>query len=180
MKISIVIMMLGWLIQNDIDYSHKIFVREVQTVFNTDATKLQKVDMKSINGDYDGMGQFFRVADQGISGFAYVGRVNSCRSGGCSLGGTTPDFMAEYFDYFILFDEKAAVRLVRVFNYQATHGHGITSKGWLRQFVGYNGSQQLEPGKNVDAISGATISVKAITSDVAEKTKILRDQLIML
>ena len=49
----------------------------------------------------------------------------------------------------------------------------MTAKGWLKQFTGYNGTSQLEVNKNVDAISGATVSVYAITDDVIAKTEIL-------
>ncbi len=45
------------------------------------------------------------------------------------------------------------------------------AKGWLKQFTGYDGSDTLEVGKNVDAISGATISVYGITLDVQMKTR---------
>jgi len=62
---------------------------------------------------------------------------------------------------------------VRVFNYQATHGQEVSAKGWLRQFDGYDGSTVLKVGKDIDAISGATISVYGITRDVQERTRLL-------
>jgi Na+-translocating ferredoxin:NAD+ oxidoreductase RnfG subunit len=58
------------------------------------------------------------------------------------------------------------VQQVRIYNYQATHGQEITSKNWLRQFKNYTGEKELMAGKNIDAISGATISVDAIISDI--------------
>jgi len=67
--------------------------------------------------------------------------------------------------------------LVHVFNYRATHGYEICSRGWLKQFSGYNGSGQLVVGKTVDGISGATKSVHAITSDVRRRTSQLQELL---
>jgi len=107
--------------------------------------------------------------------YIYVGRVNSCRQGGCSnpsheaIGETS-----EYFDYLIVFDSNASVQQVKVYNYQATHGQEVTNKGWLKQFQGYNGNRSLTVGKNIDAISGATVSVYSITDDIQEKTKLLK------
>jgi hypothetical protein len=69
------------------------------------------------------------------------------------------------------------VELVKIFNYAATHGHEVSAKGWLKQFAGYNGSDTLQVGKNVDAISGATISVYGITLDVQMKTILLKNYL---
>jgi hypothetical protein len=171
MKFGLILLMLSWLVSKDIDYSNRIFLKEVETVFKTGAANLQKLDLPEGS---EAAGQFFRIGDTEISGYAYVGRVNSCRSGGCSNdSGATADAYAEYFDYFILFDASKKVTQVRVFNYQASHGHGIMSKGWLRQFAGYDGSASLEPGKDIDSISGATISVRVITQDVTDKTKML-------
>jgi len=107
--------------------------------------------------------------------YAYVGRVNSCRQGGCSNPSINQSFEnSEYFDYLIVFDEKPSVKLVKVYNYQATHGQEISVKGWLKQFTGFDGNTQLSVGKSIDAISGATISVYAITNDIQEKTRLLK------
>lgn len=107
--------------------------------------------------------------------YAYVGRVISCRQGGCSnpvlsLNIETP----EYFDYLVVFDADPSVQMVKVYNYQATHGQEISVKGWLKQFIGYDGSQSLKVGKDIDAISGATVSVFAINQDIQEKTRLLK------
>jgi Na+-translocating ferredoxin:NAD+ oxidoreductase RnfG subunit len=86
--------------------------------------------------------------------------------------GIETDF--EYFDYFILFDLQARVISVRVYNYAATHGQEITAKGWLNQFTGFDGKRNLRVGKEIDSISGATISVNGMVADVQEKTAMLK------
>jgi hypothetical protein len=107
--------------------------------------------------------------------YIYAGRVNSCRQGGCSNPAQTISIETpEYFDYLIVFDAGLSVQQVKVYNYQATHGQEVTNKGWLKQFVGFNGSRSLTVGKNIDAIAGATVSVYGITSDIQEKTQILK------
>lgn len=120
-------------------------------------------------------GKFFICAGQkadSLLKYVYVGRVNTCRVGGCSIYQNSNE-ESEFFDYFILFDKVGTVQNIKIFNYQATHGQEITSGGWLKQFRNYDGKKELIVGKNVDAISGATISVNAATFDIEHKTKIL-------
>jgi hypothetical protein len=127
------------------------------------------------------LGKFFKVAD--FTSFSpikyvYVGRVKTCRAGGCSVyNNDAENVQSEYFDYFILYDVSCSIQLVKIYNYQATHGQEVTSTNWLRQFRSYNGRRELIVGKDVDAISGATISVDATTFDVEHKTKILEQSL---
>nr|MDA3853565.1 FMN-binding protein [Bacteroidales bacterium] len=101
--------------------------------------------------------------------YIYIGRVNSCRTGTCSVD----EDLAEYFDYIILFNTDKSVVQVKVFNYQATHGQEITAKSWLKQFIGYQGQKELKVNKDIDSISGATISTYAITEDINKRSAIL-------
>jgi hypothetical protein len=120
-------------------------------------------------------GKFFQSGQGDHEKFLYAGRVQTCRQGGCSApSGAFSSVISEFFDYFILFDNSRAVQLVKIYNYEATHGQEVANKGWLKQFQEYNGDEPLIVGKNIDAISGATISVYALTSDVREKTIILK------
>lgn len=119
-------------------------------------------------------GKFYRVhCNQSTEMYVYIGRVNSCRAGGCSVDGSAEEF--EFFDYYVIYDSLINVLHVNVYNYEATHGQEITSRGWLRQFIGYNKSSNIQSGKNIDAISGATISVNGIIEDIKDKTSILSD-----
>jgi hypothetical protein len=106
--------------------------------------------------------------------YLYIGRVSTCRAGGCSINtNQKPDSSAEYFDYLIFFDASCNVVQVKVSNFQSSRGQEITSNGWLSQFKNYNGKSELNAGKNVDAITGATITVDAMTHDIVDKTRLL-------
>ena len=109
-------------------------------------------------------------------GYVYIGRVECCRSGGCDTPKSDIALASEYFDYLIYFNTTLKVAAVKVYNYQATHGQEVTAKSWLKQFIGFDGTVNLEPGKDIDAISGATISVYAITADIEHKTRVLQKQ----
>ncbi len=45
-------------------------------------------------------------------------------------------------------------------------GDGILNKGWQKQFLGRTLKDPLEVNKDIDAVSGATISSKAVTNGV--------------
>lgn len=120
----------------------------------------------------------FYTIDKPISNlkYIYVGRVNCCRKGGCSEGGGREriDDGFEFFDYYIFFDKQGGIRHISIYNYEATHGQEITSRGWLKQFMNYSGIVPLVVGKNIDAISGATISVNALVFDVQKRVESLK------
>jgi hypothetical protein len=164
--------------QEKIEYQNKPLKRMLSREGISVFSQISELDITdSLRRKYRIQGKFFEIStDENRYKYIYTGRVNSCRAGGCKIPGETPgDEASEYFDYFILFDRTKSVQAVKVFNYQATHGYEITSRGWLKQFIGYDGSQSLEVSKNIDAISGATISVRAITADVEIKTEILKE-----
>lgn len=170
--------------QPEVDYRHRMMVKKLEKE-GIDLQHLHELQLKNTGGHAADMeGKFFVAGSTNVTGsmnvsplqYIYVGRVNSCRAGGCSVpDNAITDMSSEYFDYFILFDKRAGIDQVHVFNYRATHGYEICSRGWLRQFSGYNGSANLEVGKTIDGISGATISVHAITSDVRHRTEQLQD-----
>lgn len=162
--------------QNEIQYQNKALQRELIKEGIPDFSEILEITVvDSIKKSYRLQGKFFEIqSDLFQYKYIYTGRVYSCRASGCSISPEIPEEgESEYFDYFILFNKNKAVQLINVFNYQATHGQEVTSKGWLKQFIGHNGSEPLQVDKNIDAISGATISVYAITADVGMKTTIL-------
>lgn len=164
--------------QTNIDFSPKML--------STDLFQLNKatasLDMLKIEPSLEreiSHGKFYTIGNatpNQVCKYVYVGRVNTCRAGGCSKRQEIPsDKESEYFDYYILFDSYVNIQQVRIYNYQATHGQEVTAKNWLKQFKGYNGSKDLVVNKNVDAISGATISVYAIVMDINQKTSMLKE-----
>ncbi len=161
----------------DIDYQNKRLIAGLKKQGIAGISELQEIhqDVKKQNPVH---GKFFSVANgnnQSAVKYVYVGRIYSCRAGGCcSSTNEQVNAGSEYFEYFMFFDASKTVIFIDVFNYQATHGYEVTARGWLKQFVGYSGKDTLIVNKNIDSISGATISVHAITSDVQLKTSLLQ------
>jgi hypothetical protein len=126
-------------------------------------------------------GKFFRIIQSSplkSSFIVYNGRVNTCRTGGCNKTNVlNASESSEYFDYIILFNKKGEIQHINIYNYRATHGYEISANWWLKQFEGSNSDSRIEVNKNIDSISGATISVYAITDDIKEKLQILSEYL---
>lgn len=178
LSILVLLMLLPAFSQTEIDYGHKTMVKVLQKSGIQDLKALKMMALSdSIASVLPINGKYFEVETENVQGYKYlyVGRVNSCRAGGCSISNNlSHEGSSEYFDYFMLFDKSLAVQYVKVYNYQATHGHEITARGWLKQFIGFDGDEAMTVGKNIDAVSGATISVNAITNDISRKTEILK------
>lgn len=116
---------------------------------------------------FKGNGMFYKVILDSITlGLVYSGRIQACGLGGCEQAGRVLPLEFEYFDLCVAIDTNASILRVDIHNYAATYGHAVCSPAWLKQFVGYRGVQELIPGRNVDAISGATVSVNALCADL--------------
>ena len=71
----------------------------------------------------------------------------------------------DHFDYVIAFAPDLRVLDVIVTTYRSSHGAAICQKKWLSQFAGYSG-EELTLGKDIDSISGATISAGSMVKDM--------------
>lgn len=161
------------------DPENKTLRKELQRISGSEKPEWQEIPVpESLLVSQPLQGKFMTLSGErtdALRKYIYAGRVNSCRAGGCSNPNLSADLeTSEYFDYLIVFSADLSVELVKVYNYQATHGQEVTNKGWLRQFQGYNGNRALTVGKSIDAISGATVSVYTLTDDIQDKTKLLR------
>jgi len=154
-------------------------LREITAISGAEAPRLSDLPLSVRISGPNPTGKFMLAENTSPVRYVYIGRVNTCRAGGCDAPARDADATgrSEFFEYYILYDESGKILLTRVFNYEATHGQEITVKGWLRQFAGYGGRGDLTVGKEIDAIAGATISVYGITADVVARTRGLREYL---
>ncbi len=125
---------------------------------------ITEISNKNFNSKLNG--RFFQISNnKKLNNYAYLGRVYSCKSNGCNANSSSSG-SSEYFDYYVVFNLNFQIKRISIFNYQATHGHAVCARSWLKQFYSYKGDKQLHVGKNIDAISGATISSNAFTIDI--------------
>lgn len=75
------------------------------------------------------------------------------------------------FIHMTIFDENLKVHNVDVLRYPENYGSEICSKRFLKQFIGKYNGEDCEYSKNIDGISGATISSKSIILSVKKQSK---------
>ena len=98
------------------------------------------------------VGDFYKIFDSDLLfGYAFIGTAPS---------------KTDTFEYLVVFDLSLIIKKVNVLVYREDYGGEIGSNRWLRQFVGKARSTDLAVGKNIAAISGATISVYSMTNAV--------------
>ncbi len=155
-----------------IDFEPKQLTREISKL--NDCTNYSFVELNQLNNS--NYGKYFSLACNQQSYLVYVGRVLSCRTGGCSSGNNDKGNNShEYFDYYMLINNKKAIVSVRIYKYASSFGHQITSQSWLKQLHGFNGNKKLEVGKNIDGISGATISTRNLITDINYQFSRIKD-----
>ena len=91
------------------------------------------------------------ISNQKMIGYAYVDKALS---------------KTDEFVYLILLDLNLIIKSTKVLVYREDYGGEIGSRRWLNQFKGKSYQDKLKYEKNIIAISGATISARAMTRAV--------------
>ena len=81
----------------------------------------------------------------------------------------------EYIDFATFFDGEGRVTRVEVVAYREPYGDGIRSKRFRKQFIGKEAASGFKPGHDIDIISGATLSARAMAKAVQRATLLLHD-----
>jgi electron transport complex protein RnfG len=80
----------------------------------------------------------------------------------------------EYIDFAIFFDPEGRVTRVEVVAYREPYGDAIRSQRFREQFIGKAADSGFKPGKDIDIVSGATLSARAMAKAVQRATVLLR------
>ncbi|MBL4560628.1 MAG: FMN-binding protein [Labilibaculum sp.] len=81
----------------------------------------------------------------------------------------------DYFDYMILFNENLEIQKVVVLIYRSSYGGEIMAKSWLKQFIGKVKGEKMEFEKDIDGISGATISAPSMAKGIKAVSLLLSE-----
>lgn len=143
--------------------------KEIKNTFNVEQFQLNSKTFPSNIADVlpasFGDDNLFEIkTNDNLLGYAYVSKAES---------------KTDHFDYLILFDKDFIIVKSKVLAYREDYGGEIGSKRWLKQFIGKSQSDTLIYGDNIMAISGATISVRSMTSainNVLSSIKILHQK----
>ncbi len=68
--------------------------------------------------------------------------------------------------YLVALTADLAVSDLEILAYREPYGGEIRNRSWRQQFVGKTTTDQLRPGRDIVNITGATISVRAVTAGV--------------
>jgi len=72
--------------------------------------------------------------------------------------------------FLVILDSDGKITAARVIKYRESYGGSVGNINWLKQFIGKDDQSSYQIGKDVDAISGATISVNALTRGIKKIT----------
>lgn len=79
--------------------------------------------------------------------------------------------MKNVFDYAVVFTPELEIKNTKVLIYREQHGRQIGAKRWLQQFFNMDTSDRPVLGKDVDGITGATISATSMTRAIHDLLK---------
>ncbi len=79
------------------------------------------------------------------------------------------------FKIQVLLDKKHVVKRATVISYPWTHGRGVGKHSFASQFEGKGLEDPIKIGDDIDAVSGATISCRAMARGVREAIKLLAE-----
>lgn len=82
----------------------------------------------------------------------------------------------DFFDYMVVFNKQLEIQKVVVLMYRSSYGGEITARSWLKQFIGKVSGEEMEFGRDIDGISGATLSAPSISEGI-KTVSILMSQL---
>jgi Na+-translocating ferredoxin:NAD+ oxidoreductase RnfG subunit len=105
-----------------------------------------------------GQPEIYKVQQGNSSPFAYV------------LFAEAPS-KVDTFIYLVVFNSDAAIEKVAVLLYRENYGGEIASNRFLRQFEGKSNGINMEYNKEIDGISGATLSVRSISRALKNDSK---------
>ena len=79
------------------------------------------------------------------------------------------------FKIHVVLDKQCVVKRATVISYPWSHGREVTRRSFARQFEGKGPEDAIKIGNDIDAVSGATISSRAIAQGVREAVKLLAE-----
>ena len=80
--------------------------------------------------------------------------------------------------YAVFFDSQGMVEESHIIKYREPIGGEVSNQYWLNQFFGKSWESDYKIGSDIDGISGATISVNAVTRGIHRSTFIVEYLLI--
>jgi len=68
--------------------------------------------------------------------------------------------------FLVIINNEGEIVTTEILKYREQYGGQVKNKNWLDQFNGKDLNSEIEVGKNIHSISGATISVNSVTTGI--------------
>ena len=68
--------------------------------------------------------------------------------------------------FLVILNNEGNILASEVIKYREAYGGEVGNKNWLAQFTHFSDTSDFKLGKNIDGISGATISVNSLTKGI--------------
>lgn len=68
--------------------------------------------------------------------------------------------------FLVIIDNEGKVITSEIIKYRESYGGQVTEENWLKQFKGKDENSSFQIGKEINSISGATISVNSVTRGI--------------
>ena len=68
--------------------------------------------------------------------------------------------------FLVILNNEGNILASEVIKYREAYGGEVGNKNWLAQFTHFNDTTDFKVGKNIDGISGATISVNSLSKGI--------------
>ena len=144
-------------------YGKKIH-KEISKIFKGEVS-IEEIEQTGISNLGENNSIYNLQSDNKNIGFININKVNACLVGGCSRPNSLNTTRYDHFYYMAVFDINLSILKITVLDYQSEYGYEICSKSWLKQFKG-SPDKYFEYDKNIDAISGATVSAEALVDEL--------------
>lgn len=76
--------------------------------------------------------------------------------------------------FLVIFDKAGNIKHTEIIKYREPYGGGVQNSAWNKQFEGKDSTSSFKVGKEIQSISGATISVNSVTKGIKKLTFIFK------
>ena len=143
--------------------------KEISSIFSIESFQKEVISVEEtlqqeLSVSFQGESFQKILVDSSVIGFFYYGYAPS---------------KTDTFDFVVIFDSEFIVKKIKVLAYREDYGGEIGSTRWLRQFNDLNTTDAVTYGKEIKAISGATISASSMTiavNNLLKSLEILRNK----
>jgi len=142
---------------------------------NLDEIENDKFQLSNIHLSYGGTEIYSVNQASNTEAYIYLSEVKSCALNGCGQSETKPQNLnSEYFDLMIICDKNLIIKHIKILDYFSDYGYEVSSKKYLKQYVGIPLDQFSKEQTQVDGISGATVSYNGLINSIIDFNKILK------